>query len=277
MLLVCLSPMMAGQAAGAATLGQVLDKLSGNPAHGNPANDRPDKSAPCLEVVAGGSVPARLPLDRCAAQTVGDLYLGLLRDRERLRIVRAAIAAQRGLLSLVQKRIAAGSAPSDAFLLADIELNHWQIEEARLIGNLLHVELFFRSVVGTDPSQMVRPHFAPSAFPADEAGALALLAQEEAVPPEEQPVLRNLLQHAWIDYKAAEREIALLQPMGAAAADVAKASRQRYARGQTRLADLHARLREATRLHLALVTAQYQLLVAQFRILEMLDRRSAIE
>ncbi|GAB4393949.1 MAG: hypothetical protein Tsb0032_15250 [Kiloniellaceae bacterium] len=258
-----------GAPATAATLGQVLARLHGNPGHAT--------RGPCLATRVPEGVPATLPADRCAARTVGGLYLGLLRDRERLIVLRAAITRQRHLLSLVQSRISDGTAPAADFLLADVELGRWQVEEARLIQNLLHAELFFQSLAETEPSQMVRPRFRPPAWPADEETSLALLAQEEDPAAEELPVLRNLLQHAWIDYRAAEREIELLMPMGAAAEDVAKEALARYETGGISLAELQARLREATLGRLALLTAEYQRLVVQFRILELLGRLPAVE
>ncbi|GAB4360687.1 MAG: hypothetical protein Kow00114_14600 [Kiloniellaceae bacterium] len=254
----------------AASLGELLRQVAGNPGHG----------APCLRpaaAVAAEGVPLRLPAEPCAAQALSGLYLGVLRDRERLESLRAAIARQRDLMAAVQRRLR-GDGAGGELLLAELELNRWQAEETRLIAGLLHAELFFATVMGSDPSEMIQPHFAPSAWPAGEAEALALLAQQkEEVPEDLAPELRVLLQHAWIDYEGARRELALLESMTAFAEDLAKIAHDGFERGETALAWVQERFRDAGALEDARVITEYRLTAVQLQILEIIGRRSAIE
>ena len=231
----------------AASLGQLLRQVAGNPGHG----------APCLRPtgVAAEGVPLRLPAGPCAAEAVSGLYLGVLRDRERLESLRAAIVRQRDLMAAVQRRLRGDGAG----------------------GELLHAELFFATVMGSDPSEMIQPRFAPSAWPAGEAEALALLAQQEEVPEDLAPELRVLLQHAWIDYEGARRELALLESMTAFAEDLAKTAREGFERGETALAWVQERYRDAGALQDARIIAEYRLTAVQLQIIEILGRRSAIE
>jgi hypothetical protein len=266
-LLIALAAWLGAPAAEAAGLKQVLSKLDGNPGH----------SEACLAPLGEVTLPDARPLGRCAANIVGVLYLDVLRDRERLDNIRAAITRQRELLSAVQQRIDAGSASSGDSLLAEIELKYWQRQEAALIAAVLHAELFFRTVMESEPSEFLRPRLAPSAWPRDEAVALAALAQQEAVPQEERPEAQIALQHAWIDYEAARRDYELLQPMQAFALDLAGATGQQYEIGQASTATLQERWRGATRLRDALLTAEYRLLAIQFDIMERLGRRGALE
>ena len=258
---------VAAQPASATTLGQVLESIEGNPGHG----------APCLRNTMEDALPSELRRDECAAKVVGVFYVSLMRDRERLQIVREAIDRQRALLAMIQERIESGIGSSGDSLLAEIELKHWQVVEAQLIGAVLHAELFFRSVLESEPSQMVRPRLAPSAWPEDDVSALAALAQQENLPEEEQRALQSLLQHAWIDYKAAQREFALLKPMSAFARDLADRSQKIHDVGQLSFAALLKRYRDATSLQDAEVRAEYRLLTIQLQVLEILGRRSAIE
>ncbi len=252
----------------AASLGQLLRQVAGNPGHG----------APCLRPtgVAAEGVPLRLPAGPCAAEAVSGLYLGVLRDRERLESLRAAIVRQRDLMAAVQRRLR-GDGAGGELLLAELELNRWQAEETRLIAGLLHAELFFATVMGSDPSEMIQPRFAPSAWPAGEAEALALLAQQEEVPEDLAPELRVLLQHAWIDYEGARRELALLESMTAFAEDLAKTAREGFERGETALSWVQERYRDAGALQDARIIAEYRLTAVQLQIIEILGRRSAIE
>ncbi len=266
-LLIALAAWLGAPAAEAADLKQVLSKLEGNPGH----------SALCVVPLDDVAVPVARPFGRCAANLVGILYLDLLRDRERLDNIRNAIARQRDLLSAVQRRVESGSASSGDSLLAEIELKYWQRQETALIAAVLHAELFFRTVMESEPSEFVRPRLASSAWPRDEAVALAALAQQEAIPEEERPEAQIALQHAWIDYKAARRDYELLQPMQAFAQDLAKVTRQQYEIGQVGTATLQERWRDATRLRDALLTAEYRLLAIQFDIMERLGRRAALE
>ncbi len=258
---------VAAQPATAATLGQILKSIEDNPGH----------SAACLRNTTEDALPNELPSDECATNVVGVFYVSLMRDRERLQILRAAINRQRALLAMAQERIESGVGSTGDALLAEIELKHWQVLEAQLIGAVLHAELFFASVLESEPSPMVRPRLAPSAWPEDDTAALAALEQQENLPEESRRSLHSLLQHAWIDYKSAKREFALLQPMSAFARDLAEGSYKRFQIGQFSFAGLLDRYRKATSLQDAEVNAEYRLLTIQLQVLEMLGRRSAIE
>lgn len=255
------------QPAAAATLGQVLKSIESNPGH----------RAPCLRSMVDDALPSELPVNECAANVIGVFYVDLMRDRERLQIVRAAIDRQRALLAMVQEGIESGRMSTGDSLLAEIELKRWQVAEAKMIGAILHAELFFKSVLGSQPSQMVRPRLARSAWPEDDAAALAALAQQENLPEESRRALQSLLQHAWIDYRAAKREFALLQPMSAFARDLAEGSQKRFEIGRLSFSALLDRYRDATSLQGAEVNAEYRLLAIQIQVLEILGRRSAIE
>jgi len=257
----------AAMPAGAATFGEVLKKVDGNPRH-NP---------PCLEVVTDPAVPSERPFGRCATNTVGGLYLGLLRDRERLDIVRSAIARQQDLLKEVQQYVESGSLYSGESLLAEIELKRWQVQEAEITRGILHAELFFTSMMDTEPSELVMPRVDPSSWPRDQAFAQAALAQHETIPESEMPAVQNVLQHAWIDYQAARRALELLRPMSAFAQDLDSASQAQFAVGRLSLAIWQQRMRNAVELQEAVVNAEYQLLAIQFTILELMGRRSAID
>lgn len=255
------------QSAEATTLVELLQRIDGNPA----------RQPPCLEPAAEPAVPLERPLGRCAADTVAALYLTLLRDRERLTLLRDATARQRGVLELVQQSVEAGARSAGDSLLAEIELKRWQVEEAELARGILHAELFFTSAMDSEPSRFVRPRPAPSAWPEDEAMALAALAQQEHIPQAELPAAEVALQHAWIDYRAARGALELLEPMGAFAEDLARASHDQYLIGRIGLATLQQRLRDAAMLKDARVSAEYRLIAIQFTVTELLGRRSAIE
>ena len=192
-LAACLGLAAAAPSAEAATLGEVMSKIASNPT----------PQPPCLEPAAAPPAPSERPLGRCAVNTVGALYLGLLRDRERLEILRAAIARQRSVLADVQQRAEAGIGNYGESLLAEIELKRWQTQEAEIIGSILHAELFFATAMESEPSAFVRPRLASSAWPEDEAVALVALAQQESIPGTELPAAEIALKHAWIDYRAA--------------------------------------------------------------------------
>jgi hypothetical protein len=266
-LLIALAAGLATPAAEAASLKQVLASLESNPGH----------SEPCLAPLGDVTVPDTRPHGRCAANLVGVLYLDLLRDRERLDNIKAAIERQRKLLSAVQERVQGGGASGGDSLLAEIELKYWQRKETALVAAVLHAELFFSTVMESEPSEFVRPRLAPSAWPRDKAVALAALAQQESIPEEEQPEAEVALQHAWIDYEAARRDYELLQPMRAFAHDLAAATMQEYDIGQVGTATLQERWRGTTLLSDALLTAEYRLLAIQFDIMERLGRRDALE
>lgn len=266
-LLIALAACLGAPAAEAADLKEVLNKLDGNPGHGEV----------CLTTLGDVAVPEARPLGRCAANLVGALYLDLLRDRERLNNIRAAITRQRKLLAAVQKGVNSGVFSTGDSLLAEIELKYWQRRETALIAAVLHAELFFKTVMESEPSEFVRPRLAPSAWPRDEAVALAALAQLEVIPEERRPEAQISLQHAWIDYESARRDYELLQPMADFAQDLAGATGQRYEIGQASTATLQERWRDATLLRDALLTAEYRLLVIQFDIMERLGRRDALE
>lgn len=266
-LLTALAACLGTTTADAADLKQVLSKLDGNPGH----------SEACLASLGDVAVPDGQPPGPCAANIVGVLYLDLLRDRERLDNIRAAIGRQRELLATVQKGVDSGALSTGDSLLAEIELKYWQRQEAALIAAVLHAELFFRTVMESEPSEFVRPRLAPSAWPRDEAVALAVLVQQEAIPQDERPAAQIALQHAWIDYEAARRDDELLQPMQAFALDLARVTGQRYEIGQTSTATLQERWRDATRLRDAQLTAEYRLLAIQFDIMERLGRRASLE
>ncbi len=266
-LLIALAACLGTTTAQAADLKQVLSKLDGNPRH----------SEACLTSLGDVAVPDGAPLGRCAANLVGVLYFDLLRDRERLSNMRAAIARQRDLLSVVQQGVESGVFSTGDSLLAEIELKYWQRQETALIAGVLHAELFFRTVMESEPSEFVRPRLEPSAWPRDEAVALAALAQLKAIPEGQRPEAQIALQHAWIDYEAARRDYDLLQPMEAFARDLAGATGKQYDVGQVSTATLQERWRDATRLRDALVTAEYRLLAIQFDIMERLGRRDALQ
>jgi hypothetical protein len=65
--------------------------------------------------------------------------------------------------------------------------------------------------------------------------------------------------------------------MAAFARDLAAATGRQYEIGQVGTATLQERLRSATHLQVALVTAEYRLLALQVDILERLGRRGALE
>lgn len=262
-----LLPAAVAQSAAATTLVELLQPIDGNPA----------PPPPCLEPTAEPAVPLERPLGRCAADTVAALYLTLLRDRERLTLLRNAIARQRDVLKLVQQSVEAGASSAGDSLLAEIELKRWQVEEAELARGILHAELFFESAMDSEPSQFVRPRPAPSAWPEDEAMALAALAQQEHIPGAELPAAEVALQHAWIDYHAARRALELLEPMSAFAEDLARASQDQYYIGRISLATLQQRLRDTVMLNEARVSVEYRLIAIQFTVMELLGRRSAIE
>ncbi|WP_193370105.1 hypothetical protein [Pelagibius marinus] len=266
-LLIALAACLGAPAAEAADLKQVLSKLERNPGH----------REVCLASLGPVAVPDRRPLGRCAANLVGVLYLDLLRDRARLDNIRGAIARQRDLLSAVQQGVNSGVLSTGDSLLAEIELKYWQRQETALIASLLHAELFFRAVMESEPSEFVKPRLAPSAWPRDEAVALAALAQQEDIPEKQLPEVQIALQRAWIDYEAARRDYDLLQPMESFARTLAGATRQQYDIGQVSTATLQDRWRDATRLRDALLTAEYRLLAIQFDIMERLGRRAALE
>lgn len=264
---ILLLPAAAAQPAEATTLIELLQRIDGNPA----------PQPPCFEPGAEPTVPLERPRGRCAADTVAALFLTLLRDRERLTLLRNAIARQRGVLELVQQSVEAGASSAGDSLLAEIELKRWQVEEAELVRAILHAELFFATVMDSEPSQFVRPRPAPSAWPEDEAMALAALAQQEHIPEAELPAAEAALQHAWVDYHAARRALELLEPMGAFAADLARVSHDHYLIGRIALATLQQRLRDDAMLKDARVSAEYRLIAIQFTVMELLGRRSAIE
>ncbi|MGD1877022.1 MAG: hypothetical protein ACFB13_05925 [Kiloniellaceae bacterium] len=266
-LLIGLTAGLGVPAAKAETLTQILKTAGGDPGH----------SAPCLVPTPAVAVPVERPLGRCSANIIAGLYLDLLRDRDRLEIVRAAITRQRDLLAAVQRRVEAGVSTSGDSLLAEIELKHWQRRETQLTAAVQHAELFFSTVTDSKPAAFVRPRLAPSAWPADEAAALVALAQQESIPEEDRAAAQSALQHTWIDYEAAQRDYDLLQPMQAFAADLARATGQQYEIGQVGTATLQQRFRDATLLRDALVSAEYRLLALRFDILERLGRRAAAE
>lgn len=266
-LLIALAACLCAPAAEAAELKQVLTALE--------SISGPGKA--CLASPGATAVPDRRPLGRCSANLVGVLYLQLLRDRERLDNLRAAVARQLELLSGVQQRVESGASSSGDSLLAEIELKHWQREETALIAAVRHAELFFRTVMESEPSGFRRPRLAPSAWPRNEAEALAKLTKQETILEKERPAAQAALQRAWIDYEATRRDYDLLLPMEAFARDLAEATGRQYDIGQVSTATLQDRWREATRLRDALLTADYRLLARQFDILERLGRRDALE
>ncbi|WP_340117480.1 hypothetical protein [Pelagibius sp. 7325] len=266
-LLIGLTAGLGLPAAKAETLAQVLKRADGGAG----------RSAPCIFPTPAVAVPGERPHGPCSANIIAAIYLDLLRDRERLEIVRATITRQRDLLAAVQRQVEAGISRSGDSLLAEIEMKYWQRRETQLTSAVLHAEYFFSTVMDSEPSGFIRPDVPPSAWPADETVALMALAERETIPEKDQPAAQSALKHLWIDYEAARRDYDLLQPMQAFAADLARATGKQYEIGQVGTATLQERYRDATLLHDALVSAEYRLLTLQLDILERLGRRAAAE
>ena len=253
--------------AAAESLAEVVAKVEGNPT----------RNPPCTEIVLDPAVPGVRPFGRCAVNIVGSLYLGLLRDRERLAVLRDAIAQQRQVLAAQQRYVEGGGSSESDLLLAEVELKRWQLREAELVGAVLHAELFFATTMESDPEAFARPSLDPEAWPESEATALAALAQYDKLPEDERQALELTLQHAWIDYRAARRTLDLLEPMQAFTHDIAQASMQKYEIAQLSFPTLLNFLRENSNLRERLVVTQYRALALQFHILELLQRREALQ
>jgi len=251
--------------AGAATLKDLLDEVSG------------DTPAPCLETITTTAVPVTRPTGRCAADTVAQLYLRLLRDRARLAVVRDAVAYHRQALEAQRSRLEGGGSSEVEVNKVNVEFHRWQLREVEVTHEVRSAEVFFIHVMTRDPTEFVDPTPDEAAWPADEAAALAALDARLRLSVDERGLAEVALQRAWIDYESVQREVTLLEPMKAFAVDVLAASERGYEVSQVSLGTLLDLASDRFELEEAYLAAGTRRLLLQVRVLELLGRRDALD
>lgn len=267
-LLTCFGCVAVTPAAGAVTLVEMLNAIDG----GDSA-----VTDPCLETDGRGEVPASPPEGSCATLAVTWLYLGLLRDRDRLQLLGDAIAYHRRVLEAMQRRLEGGGGSYADTLKAEVELKRWQRREAALVRDIRRRELFFSKVMVADPAQFRVPGAIEAAWPEDETAALTALAERQDLSEGQRTTLETVLGLAWVDLQALQREIALLEPMIAFARELLIASEQNFKVSQVTLQTVVRHVADLAELEEALMEAKYRQLVLQVRVLDLLGRRAALQ
>ena len=253
------------QAAQAETLGRLLEKVQ---------SDR-EGIVVCLQAAVDGLLPKDHYSGGCAG-VVSRVYLDALLQQERRKLIEDAIAQQRSFIDLVQRIVEGGGMSSGELLLAEIELKRRQLEEAEVSAAISRSALFFESMQ-SDPERFVLPRIRTQVWPENREAALAELASAKDTLEDAKATAQRRLKRAWIDYETARREKALLQPMVAFARDLARASQQQFELGRVQVATLQTRFSEAVALQAELLRADYDMLAAQIRILEILGHGNAVE
>jgi outer membrane protein TolC len=255
------------QSAGAASLAEVMDTADGSAA----------ASPPCLALPETEEVPATLPSGRCAGAIVARLYLGLLRDRDRLALMRDGAAYFREWLEHLQPRLDQGGRSPAQSLMAEVERKRLQRREAEVARELRHAEAFFVRVMASDPKDFGSPAVADGALPEDETRALAALAARDDIPLEERAAAETALRLAWIDYDSAQQEAALLGEQHRIARQLLGALEQQFEYSAASFIDVRRALVGLVNTEEGLIHARVRETTLKIRILELLDRRNAVE
>lgn len=264
--LTCLGLGAAAPAAGASTLAKLMDTADGA------ARPVP----PCLVGSDIAEVPVTRPVGRCAADIVARLYLGLLRDRDRLRLMEDCAEYYRQWLQVLQPRLERGGEAPMQSLMAEIERKRCQRYSAEIARDIQQAEAFFRQIMKSDPAGFDNPKDSGSALPVDETGALAVLSARPDIPDDERAAAETALRLAWLDHETARRKRPLLEDRRHFAQQVLGTLEQQFEVAGATFGDIRDAVMDLVTAREELISAQAQELALKVRILELLQRRDAL-